>query len=95
MWSGALSGACAVALVYLAQPARMLPHRGTVALVPAQAVVAPATPEVAAPEPEASAAQPVAAARESAPEDAEVIADLDNVLQREESRLWTEDTARF
>ena len=28
-------------------------------------------------------------------QDAEVIADLDNALQREESRLWTEDSARF
>ncbi len=30
-----------------------------------------------------------------APQDVEVIADLDNILSREESRLWTDDTARF
>lgn len=29
-----------------------------------------------------------------APQDVEVIADLDNVILREENRLWTEDTAR-
>lgn len=31
----------------------------------------------------------------SATDDVEVIADLDNILEREESRLWTEETARF
>ncbi len=52
-----------------------------------------------------TAASPVPADAAEAPEstdevapvqDAEVIADLDNLLSREESRLWTEDdTARF
>ena len=28
-------------------------------------------------------------------DDVEVIADLDNMISREENRLWTEDTARF
>ena len=28
-------------------------------------------------------------------DDVEVIADLDNMISREESRLWTDDTARF
>ena len=30
-----------------------------------------------------------------APQDVEVIADLDNMISREESRVWTDDTARF
>ena len=46
------------------------------------------------PPPAAPAAEPVVTAQ-----DVEVIADLDNLLSREESRLWTEDdnttTARF
>ena len=92
IWSGALSGACAVALVYLAHPAWVTEHRETApqaTAVPAQTIVAEATPETAV-------SQPVEAAQKSiSAGDEEVIADLDNVLQREESRLWTEDTARF
>ena len=39
---------------------------------------------------------PAAAAEDAvAAQDVEVIADLDNVIAREENRLWTEDTARF
>ena len=39
---------------------------------------------------------PAAAAEDAvAPQDVEVIADLDNVISREENRLWTEDTARY
>ena len=35
------------------------------------------------------------AAEEVATQDVDVIADLDNMITREENRLWTEDTARF
>lgn len=38
---------------------------------------------------------PMVAAEDVAPQDVEVIADLDNMITREENRLWTEDTARF
>ena len=43
----------------------------------------------------APAARQVADVDEVAPQDVEVIADLDNMISREESRLWTDDTARF
>lgn len=49
----------------------------------------------ARPEPVTSVAEPVAvpAAEDVvAPQDVEVIADLDNVITREENRLWAEDT---
>lgn len=36
-----------------------------------------------------------AVTEEVALQDVEVIADLDNMIAREENRLWTEDTARF
>ena len=55
---------------------------------------------VARPEPAATVSPEAVAEVQSEPvvtaQDVEVIADLDNVLSREESRLWTEDdTARF
>ncbi len=43
----------------------------------------------------APAGRQVADVEEVAPQDVEVIADLDNLISREESRLWTDDTARF
>ena len=43
----------------------------------------------------APASRQVADVEEVAPQDVEVIADLDNLISREESRLWTDDTARF
>ena len=59
--------------------------------------VAPSAVATAAPEPPAMT---LAAALDAAPDDfsaqdVEVVADLDTLLKREESRLWTEDTARF
>ncbi len=52
--------------------------------------VSPVTARTAAP-----AGRQVADVEEVAPQDVEVIADLDNLISREESRLWTDDTARF
>ena len=43
----------------------------------------------------APAGRQVADVDEVAPQDVEVIADLDNLISREENRLWTDDTARF
>lgn len=90
LWSGVLSGACAVVLLFVSRPMLPVsetttPPRKAVAVVPevAEAPVVPAEATV----PPHGDAVPVT--------EVEVIADLDNILQREENRLWTEDTARY
>ena len=89
--SGLLSGACAALLLVATHLERRL---GPVSL--------PSTQEVinAQPGVDASATAEAVPVEESPQasgqvRDVEVIADLDNALQREESRLWTEDSARF
>ncbi len=105
---GALAGALA-ALVLLVAGAGLFSTRGhspeVAATVPG---VAPVTPDVVEPVPDTEltgsdpSPQPTVAFSSVASEpvvtaqDVEIIADLDNLLSREESRLWTEDdTARF
>lgn len=90
LWSGVFSGACALGLLCL-HSGLQTPETRSARHAHVRAVqAAPTTPP--------PAAQTVAAAeaREAVPvPEAEVVADLDNILEREESRLWTEDTARF
>ena len=88
LWSGVLSGACAVGLFCLSE----------VGAPPTFAPVPHATPPgpVLVSHGDEAPGRPVE--DNSVPvQEAEVIADLDNILQREESRLWTDDnsTARF
>lgn len=88
-WSGALSGLCALVLVCLAHPLRPTQTAPVPGVQGTE--VAEATPaEMAADTPASPTPQAAVPAQ-----DVEVIADLDNILQREESRLWTDDTARF
>ena len=99
LWSGAFSGGCAVLLLLMGIHAGKrsdgaVPRAGTVlaeqtvAVAPTQAV----PPVEVAPVQETTAEDAPAAV---SADDVEVIADLDNVLQREENRRWTEDTGRF
>ena len=92
-WSGAFAFGVLCLSAMLTIPASRPPFTGSAASVfPAEAS-APAASEFlpSAPEPE-----PFAEAAPAVP-DVETIADLDNLIDREESRLWTEDsdTARF
>ena len=92
VWSGtfALGALClsAVLMIPASRPPVAQPPAASAYAVESSAPVdaPPPTAPEAAPQEEAAPAQ-----------DAELIADLDNLLNREESRLWTEDTdtARF
>ena len=61
------------------------------AMAPVMRAGAAANPAAGTGTPSRTAAVP----EDVAAQDVEVIADLDNLMTREESRLWTEDTARF
>ncbi len=91
VWSGVFSGGCALGLFCLSNgaqlPRTVPPPRGEAAVVASQSSLT-GTP--------LAAAGTEMTPRDSVPvEEVEVIADLDNILQREESRLWTDDTVRF
>ncbi len=94
-WSGAfaLGGLCLSAVLTIPASRPPLAHPQVTELpveAPAPAVAASKLP------PPAPEAVPFVEAAPAA-QDVEMIADLDNLLDREESRLWTEesDTARF
>ena len=93
VWSGAFACGVLCLLAVLTRPG----NHPTVAPAAAQAAVDPA--EASAPIDASAAAgqESDRVADASSVQDEEVIADLDNLLSREESRLWTEDTdtARF
>ncbi len=92
LWSGVFSGACALTLICVSHESWM-PRAGTTTRQQAATDLqpSPAGTPLAATQAgmavETDAAVPV--------QEVEVIADLDNILEREESRLWTDDTARF
>ena len=94
--SGVASGVCAALLLVLVHagrtsgPAVVSARAEDVAVLPVQA--AENTPDFS---PVSDAPVDGASGTKDQVQDAEVIADLDNALQREESRLWTDDTARF
>ena len=90
VWSGTLAFGMLCLSAVLTIPA----SRPPVAVRPAE--VAAADAYVAA-EVLPAPSEPAPLGEVAPVQDAEVIADLDNVLNREESRLWTEDTdtARF
>ena len=93
--SGVISGACATLLLVMVYRGQSPgPARGT---PPGETTMAPsaAPVESLSVAPNSAAIQVEATPAGSPVQDVEVIADLDNALQREESRLWTEDTARF
>ena len=86
VWSGAfaLGVLCLSAVLTIPASPRSLVHSSTV-LAPAEL----ATPAAAT----GSGGQETERFADAAPvQDEEIIADLDNLLSREESRLWTEDT---
>jgi hypothetical protein len=68
-------------------------RRAAVSSVPVIAV-APASRAVPAPA-AGDAAAAVEVADDVSPQDVDVIADLDNLVAREETNVWTDDTSRF
>jgi hypothetical protein len=99
-WMFAGSGAVAAVVIGIfsfssipvAQPPSAL-HRQV-------ASAAPATQAAQAVQPEAAAAPNTVAAvaevpDDVSPQDVDVIADLDNLVAREETNVWTDDTSRF
>ena len=90
--SGLLSGACATLLLVVAHSGQT-PQAASVAVVRETVAIQTAAdvPTVAA----EARSMDVGPQTKGQVQDVEVIADLDNALQREESRLWAEDSARF
>ena len=95
VFAGALAAVALLAVGVGVSPLRWQAPAGSAVSV-ASAATDPAEAETT---PDDSAASPTLAASEPpvAAQDVEVIADLDNLLSREESRLWTDEdtTARF
>ena len=87
--SGAFSAACVAVFLLVNRPASTVPQANPSRQAAVSAELVPA---------DASAAmvRTTVPLHDSMPvKEVEVIAALDNILQREENRLWTEDTARF
>ena len=96
-WSGAFALGVLCVSAVLTIPASRPPFtRSAAADFPAEAAAPAVAPAADAFLPSAPEPKPLAEAAPAA-QDVEMIADLDNLLDREESRLWTEDsdTARF